>query len=534
MLTSCQLLPIALPALKRSVGVLFLLLLLNTLAAQDWANLNKFQKDNAVLMASDSDEQRIVFMGNSITEGWSDIRPEFFVGKSYINRGISGQTTPQMLLRFRQDVIDLNPFAVVILAGINDIAGNTGPSTIEMIFKNITSMVELARSNDIEVILCSVLPAYDFPWRPGLEPAEKVVKLNALLKAYAQQQNISYVDYFTPMANEINGLKKELGSDGVHPNAAGYLIMEPILEKAISTLLTTKTMMNQEKTIPLWSGEIPYYQSSDEVEVREHGDILWITKVQEPTLEIYLPSKRTATGKAMVICPGGGYEGLAYDWEGTDIAKWLNSKGIAAFVLKYRMPQAKSVTLSHKAPLLDAKRAIRIVRQHAEEWNIAKDQVGIIGFSAGGHLASTLGTHYAIEDELTEQKGEDTFSARPDFMVLVYPVITMNSAYTHQGSKNNLLGQPADQELTDFYSTELHVTKDTPPTFIVHSADDEAVPVMNSLLFYQALQKEAVYSEMHLYPKGGHGYALAVGQGHLATWGDRLVEWLDSLQELHK
>lgn len=151
------------------------------------------------------------------------------MGKLYVNRGISGQTTPQMLVRFRQDVINLKPSVVVILAGINDIAGNTGPSTIEGIADNIMSMAELAKANNIKVVLCSVLPAFDFPWRQGLEPAEKVVKLNALLKSYAEKHNFVYVDYFTAMANESNGLKNELGNDGVHPNATGYSIMEPLI-----------------------------------------------------------------------------------------------------------------------------------------------------------------------------------------------------------------------------------------------------------------------------------------------------------------
>lgn len=222
---------------KLILNILLIFFFLGSSYAQDWANLNRFQKENSELTISKSDEHRIVFMGNSITESWLKIRPNFFTNKSYVNRGISGQTTPQMLLRFRQDVINLRPTAVVILAGINDIAENTGPSSIEMIVDNIVSMVELARANNIKVILCSVLPAYDFPWRKGLEPAQKVVKLNALLKAYANQHNLVYVDYFTPMANESNGLKKELGSDGIHPNITGYLIMEPLIENAIEKTL---------------------------------------------------------------------------------------------------------------------------------------------------------------------------------------------------------------------------------------------------------------------------------------------------------
>jgi lysophospholipase L1-like esterase len=201
--------------------------------AQDWANLNRFQQENSKLMTQDISQNRIVFFGNSITEGWIKSRPEFFEGRSYVNRGISGQTTPQMLLRFRQDVIDLNPSAVVILAGINDIAGNTGPSTIEMIMDNLISMAELAKANHIKVIFCSVLPAKDFPWRPGLEPAEKVVKLNALLRNYSEEHGFVFVDYFSAMNDGSNGLREELGYDGVHPNALGYSIMEPLVEEGI-------------------------------------------------------------------------------------------------------------------------------------------------------------------------------------------------------------------------------------------------------------------------------------------------------------
>ena len=200
---------------------------------QDWANLKRFQQENSELMLAKAHEHRVVFMGNSITEGWLSIRPEFFKNKPYVNRGISGQTTPQMLLRFRQDVIHLKPSTVVLLAGINDIAENTGPSTIEMIVNNIISMAELAKTNQINVIICSVLPANNFPWRKGIKPAEKVRKLNALLQSYSYENKLAYVDYYSAMVNDSHGLKKELGEDGIHPNKNGYLIMEPLLEKAI-------------------------------------------------------------------------------------------------------------------------------------------------------------------------------------------------------------------------------------------------------------------------------------------------------------
>jgi len=284
-----------------------------------------------------------------------------------------------------------------------------------------------------------------------------------------------------------------------------------------------------QETIDLWSNGIPNYQETDQKETQDDGDILWIEKVQKPTLEIYLPTKRNATGSAILICPGGGYQGLAYDWEGTDIAKYLNANGIAAFVLKYRLPKSISSNADHNVPLLDAQRALRLIRHDAEKWGVSKDRIGIIGFSAGGHLASTVGTHFNI-DKQARSNTIDTISARPDFMALIYPITTMKAAYTHLGSRNLLLGKNPDQELINLYSTELHVDKQTPPTFIVHATDDKDVPVMNSILFYQALLENDVHSEMHIYAQGGHGFALAVGQGHLQSWIDHLIEWVESLE----
>ncbi len=205
--------------------------------AQDWVNLNRFREDNEKLGPARTCEDRVVFMGNSITEGWLTQVPEFFSGRPYINRGISGQTTPQMLIRFRQDVIHLCPKVVVILAGTNDIAGNTGPSTLEMIEDNIYSMTELAQAHGIQVVLCSLLPAYDYLWRPGLEPAPKIVELNKRLKQYADTHGAVYGDFFSAMADERNGLPKELSEDGVHPNKAGYAVMAPIVENAIARAL---------------------------------------------------------------------------------------------------------------------------------------------------------------------------------------------------------------------------------------------------------------------------------------------------------
>jgi lysophospholipase L1-like esterase len=208
--------------------------------AQDWPNLNRYKNENTALKPAESGQKRIVFMGDSITEFWSTVDSEYFSGKPYVNRGISGQTTPQILLRFRADVIALNPAAVVLLAGINDIAGNTGPMTIEMIRDNIFSMIELAKANHITVILCSVLPAYDFPWKPNQEPIAKIKALNEILRNYALANEIVYLDYYSAMVDERKGLKADYSNDGVHPNKTGYQVMAPLADKAIALALKVK------------------------------------------------------------------------------------------------------------------------------------------------------------------------------------------------------------------------------------------------------------------------------------------------------
>ena len=202
----------------------------------DWAHLKKYEQSNSELKKI-NDPDRVVFMGNSITEGWSNFDKDFFINNPFVNRGIGGQTTPQMLIRFKPDVVNLNPKAVVILAGINDIAENTGPVTIENIAENIISMAEIAKANEIKVFICSTLPAIDFPWSPGMEPGPKVIKLNSILKNYCDSNNIPYVDYFSAMSDEKGGLKVPeytTADDLVHPNLAGYKVMEKIILKALN------------------------------------------------------------------------------------------------------------------------------------------------------------------------------------------------------------------------------------------------------------------------------------------------------------
>lgn len=220
---------------------LFLLFLMSAsirMNAQDWANLSRYQKDNAELLPVLPDDNRVVFMGNSIIELWKNVHPDFFI-KDYINRGISGQTTPQMLIRFKQDVIALKPKVVVILGGTNDIAGNTGPSTLQMIQDNLSSMAEIATANHLKVIMCSVLPAYEYPWKPGIDPREKIQILNTWIKEYAELNDHCYVDFYPKLANAFNGLMPEYTSDGVHPNLDGYKVMESLLTNVIKKVLET-------------------------------------------------------------------------------------------------------------------------------------------------------------------------------------------------------------------------------------------------------------------------------------------------------
>lgn len=282
----------------------------------------------------------------------------------------------------------------------------------------------------------------------------------------------------------------------------------------------------QDTILPLWPADaIPNRIESDEQEILEKGTIQIISYVQTPQIDVYLPSEANSTGKAMLIFPGGGYQILAYDWEGSDIAKFLNSKGIAGIVVKYRLPISKSLENNQFVPLQDAQRAMRLVRYMSKTWNIDDKKMGIIGFSAGGHLASTLGTHF--DDEVYNYvDGADLLSARPDFMALVYPVISFSSSSVHSGSKKALLGDEPDSESIRYFSNELQVSEKTPPTILFHAADDKAVPPENSLLFFQALNQKGVPAELHIYPVGGHGFSLATKNQSLGRWTQHLYEWM--------
>lgn len=277
--------------------------------------------------------------------------------------------------------------------------------------------------------------------------------------------------------------------------------------------------MRAQEIINLYPGAIPNSKQSSMKEASGSNAGGFITGVTNPTLEIYLPENGKATGAAVVICPGGAYRGLAYPSEGVRTAKEFARNGVAAFVLKYRLPSDEIMTDKKIGPLQDAQQAIKVVRENASKYGIDANRVGIMGFSAGGHLASTEATHYR---ETVIENANNT-NLRPDFLILIYPVISMKDSLTHADSKANLLGKNPPKELVDKYSNELQVTEDTPPTYITQTGDDNVVDVDNSIVFYEALRHHKVPAEMHLYPKGNHGFVLSKPA---EEWISPIIKWM--------
>lgn len=276
--------------------------------------------------------------------------------------------------------------------------------------------------------------------------------------------------------------------------------------------------------IPLYKNAVPNSTGAANKENSTFRDnVTRIAKVSIPGITVYKAAK--PNGKAVIICPGGGYSILAFDKEGTRVAEEMNRWGVTCFVLKYRIPDDSANMDKSLAPLQDAQQAIRWVRSNAKELGVNKNQIGIMGFSAGGHLASTAATHFTFK---ADAASTDTTSIRPDFAVLIYPVISFDSSITHKGSRNNLIGTKPLKEATDFFSNELQVTSVTPPSFLVHAGDDGAVPVENSVRYYQACIKNKVPVEMHLYPKGGHGFGM-INKTTDDNWLERLKNWLNRL-----
>ena len=292
----------------------------------------------------------------------------------------------------------------------------------------------------------------------------------------------------------------------------------------ISLIYFAPLLAMSQTVIPLYKDSIPNSKpAKDEEKSEQSNGILIISKVSKPTLSIFLPSKEKATGTAVVIYPGGGYGIVAAGHEGTDIAKKFNEMGVAAFVVKYRIPNRETMINPEIGPLQDAQQAIKVVREGAKEYNINPNRIGIMGFSAGGHLASTAGTHF---DKAVITNKNNT-SLRPNFMLLIYPVISFTDSLTHMGSRDNLIGKNPTAEKIKEYSNELQVTGKTPPSFLVHASDDDAVKPQNSIAFYLALIKNHVDAEMHLYESGGHGFGLNLKNKN-EQWMDRCKNWMEN------
>lgn len=298
-----------------------------------------------------------------------------------------------------------------------------------------------------------------------------------------------------------------------------------LLTVIIIAIISVLNSNAQQKTMDLWPGGIPglvFTDSYIEKSTASEGLITRFEKTTNPMIYIFLPTREKATGTAVLICPGGGYAALAFGHEGNAIASWLNDNGIAGIILKYRLPSDLIMKDKSIGPLQDAQEAMRIIRRNAVAWNIDPKKVGVIGFSAGGHLASTLSTHYA--DKVYDVA--DTISARPDFSLLIYPVITMDSSFTHAGSRKNLIGDKPSDEAIKSFSNELQVNEKTPPAFMVHSADDQTVPVKNSIVYYEQLVKYKIPSELHIFQKGGHGYGLGGSKDTQSAWPGLCINWL--------
>ncbi|MBN2805147.1 MAG: alpha/beta hydrolase [Prolixibacteraceae bacterium] len=294
----------------------------------------------------------------------------------------------------------------------------------------------------------------------------------------------------------------------------------------IVILFVSITAFSQEKTINLWSGPVPgSIENPDWIETTDSNNGWTKTRlITNPRLDFYPAKPDENNGTAVVICPGGGYWGIAIDHEGKQTAEWLNSMGISAFVLKYRLPDDAIMIDQSIGPLQDAQEAIRLVRRNAKELHINPNKIGIMGYSAGGHLASTLSTHF---NEKVYQAA-DTTSARPDFSLLIYPVISMDAAITHAGSRLFLLGEDPSEEQVKCFSNELQVNAQTPPAFMVHSLDDQVVPVQNSMNYALAMKKFNVHCELHIYEQGGHGYGLGRSANTESSWPVACKLWLKS------
>jgi acetyl esterase/lipase/lysophospholipase L1-like esterase len=537
--------------------------------ARDWPGICRYKAANAAIVAGE--RPRAVLMGDSITDNWTRGDPALFT-TGIVGRGIGGQTSPQMLARFRQDVVALHPRVVHLMAGTNDIAGNTGPATVQDYRSNILAMIDLARANDIAVVLAGIPPSRKLPWRGDLDPRPLIRELNGWLRGVAFDNGYVFVDYATVLADAGGGLRADLGNDGVHPNRVGYARMRPLAESAIAEALEratadvgarpstarreelfasivtsataargqprsgsglsppptppqTSRSWNAAPTLALWPSAPPG-GTFVPVTLPAGWPAPFVANVATPELRVFEPQR--PNGQGVLAIPGGGYMFVSVQNEGADFAAQLNERGYTVFVLVYRLP-AEGWQQGDDVPLQDAQRAMRLIRANAARWAIDPQTLSVVGFSAGGHLAATLATDFA-QGVYAPVDAADSGSAQPFATALIYPVVTMALPGTHAVSRELLLGPNPSPTQVARRSAQLHVGADTPPLFLVHALDDAAVPVINSLDLLAVMRAANRPVEAHLLQEGGHAFASGYAGSPTASWIGTFDAWLSRLR----
>jgi acetyl esterase/lipase/lysophospholipase L1-like esterase len=537
--------------------------------AADWPNLCRYKAANAALVRGP--RPRAVFMGDSITDNWVRGDPALFAN-GIVGRGIGGQTSPQMLARFRQDVVALRPRVVHIMAGTNDVAGNTGPTTLEDYQHNMLAMIDLARANDIALVIAAIPPSRKLFWRGDFDPRPQIREMNEWLRGLAFSRGLTFVDYGMVLADPDGGMRADFGNDGVHPNRLGYARMRPLAERAVAeaveradpsagarvtvarreallrqvaasisatrarppgptqltpppTPLTSSRAWNAAERIALWPAAPP---NGTFVPATLPADwpAPFVANVASPELRVF-PAQQP-NGHAVLVIPGGGYQFVSVENEGADFAARLNARGYTVFVLVYRLP-SEGWQRGEDVPLQDAQRAMRVIRASAARWTIDARTLAVVGFSAGGHLAATLSTGFA-EPVYVPVDGVDAASARPFAAALIYPVVTMALPGTHPTSRELLLGPNPPPSQVARRSAELHVGAETPPLLIVHAIDDTAVPVSNSLNLLTAMRAAGRPVEANLFQEGGHAFASGYPNSPTSSWIAVFEAWLDRLR----
>jgi acetyl esterase/lipase len=537
--------------------------------AADWPNLCRYKSDNLALARGP--RPRVVFMGDSITDNWVHGDPTLFAN-GIVGRGIGGQTSPQMLARFRQDVVALRPRAVHIMAGTNDIAGNTGPTTFEDYQHNILAMIDLARANDIAVIVAAIPPSRKLFWRGDLDPRPQIRQWNEWLRALAFGRGLTFVDYGVVLGDPDGGMRPDVGNDGVHPHRLGYARMRPLAERAIAeaveraeapagagvsvarreallrqvaesvsagrerpadasrlapppTPLTNSRAWSAAERVLLWPA-VPPSGPFVPATLPVDWPAPFVANVSTPELRIFRAQR--PTGQAVLVIPGGGYQFVSVENEGAEFAARLNERGYTVFVLVYRLP-AEGWQPGEDVPLQDAQRAMRVIRANAARWSIDARTLAVVGFSAGGHLAATLATAFA-DPVYTVLDDADAADARPFAAALIYPVVTMAVPGTHPMSRELLLGPNPAPSRVARRSAELHVGAQTPPMLLVHAIDDTAVPVSNSMNLLSAMRAAGRPVEAHLFQEGGHAFASGYPDSPTSSWIAVFDAWLARLR----